>query len=86
MRKVLFISLGCDKNLADSEEMLGMLVENGYTLTNDETEAEVIVDVYKRQGLHRRDFCKELCSFKRDWKSVIRLCKDLKKSFILTCI
>ena len=27
MRKVLFISLGCDKNLADSEEMLGMLVE-----------------------------------------------------------
>ena len=31
MRKVLFISLGCDKNLADSEEMLGMLVENGYT-------------------------------------------------------
>ena len=43
MRKVLFISLGCDKNLADSEEMLGMLVENGYTLTNDETEAEIIV-------------------------------------------
>ena len=43
MRKVLFISLGCDKNLADSEEMLGMLVENGYALTNDETEAEVIV-------------------------------------------
>lgn len=43
MRKVLFISLGCDKNLADSEEMLGMLVENGYILTNDETEAEVIV-------------------------------------------
>ena len=32
MRKVLFISLGCDKNLADSEEMLGMLVENGYRL------------------------------------------------------
>ncbi len=29
MKKVLFISLGCDKNLTDSEEMLGMLVENG---------------------------------------------------------
>lgn len=43
MKKVLFISLGCDKNLTDSEEMLGMLVENGYELTNDETEAEVIV-------------------------------------------
>ena len=43
MRKVLFISLGCDKNLADSEEMLGMLVENGYEITNDESDAEAIV-------------------------------------------
>ena len=43
MKKVLFISLGCDKNLTDSEEMRGMLVENGYEITNDETEAEVIV-------------------------------------------
>ena len=43
MKKVLFISLGCDKNLADSEEMLGMLVERGYEITNDETEAEIIV-------------------------------------------
>ena len=43
MRKVLFISLGCDKNLADSEEMLGTLVENGYEITNDESEAEAIV-------------------------------------------
>ena len=43
MRKVLFISLGCDKNLADSEEMLGMLVEHGYTIVNDETEADVAV-------------------------------------------
>ena len=43
MRKVLFISLGCDKNLADSEEMLGMLVENGDEITNDESEAEAIV-------------------------------------------
>lgn len=43
MRKVLFISLGCDKNLADSEEMLGMLVEKGYEITNEESQAEVIV-------------------------------------------
>lgn len=43
MRKVLFVSLGCDKNLADSEEMLGMLVEKGYEITNEESEAEVIV-------------------------------------------
>lgn len=43
MRKVLFISLGCDKNLADSEEMLGMLVAHGYTIVNDEIEADVAV-------------------------------------------
>ena len=43
MRKVLFISLGCDKNLADSEEMLGMLVEHGYTITDDENEADIAI-------------------------------------------
>ncbi len=43
MRKVLFVSLGCDKNLADSEEMLGMLVGHGYEITDEETQAEVIV-------------------------------------------
>ena len=41
--KLLFISLGCDKNLVDSERMLGMLEEKGYTFTDEETEAEVIV-------------------------------------------
>lgn len=41
--KILFISLGCDKNLVDSEEMLGLLQEKGYSFTDDETEADVIV-------------------------------------------
>lgn len=41
--KILFISLGCDKNLVDTEMMLGMLVEKGYTITDDETEADVVV-------------------------------------------
>jgi len=41
--KTLFISLGCDKNLVDSEEMLGLLQEQGHTITNDEQEAEIIV-------------------------------------------
>lgn len=41
--KILFVSLGCDKNLVDSEEMLGLLREKGYEFTDDETEAEVIV-------------------------------------------
>lgn len=41
--KLLFISLGCDKNLVDSEFMLGMLKNDGIEITDDETEAEVIV-------------------------------------------
>ena len=41
--KVLLISLGCDKNLVDSEVMLGLLNKAGHQLTNDETEADVIV-------------------------------------------
>lgn len=41
--KVLFISLGCDKNLVDSEEMLGLLTSNGYQITDDETDADIIV-------------------------------------------
>ncbi|MCC8029339.1 MAG: 30S ribosomal protein S12 methylthiotransferase RimO [Lachnospiraceae bacterium] len=41
--KILFISLGCDKNLVDSEYMLGKLVEHNYTITDDEAEADIIV-------------------------------------------
>ena len=41
--KILFISLGCDKNLVDSEVMLGLLRENQYEITDDEQEADVIV-------------------------------------------
>ena len=40
---VLFISLGCDKNLVDSEMMIGMLTEKGYFITDDETQAEAVV-------------------------------------------
>ena len=45
--KLLFISLGCDKNLVDSEYMIGMLANDGIEMTDDETQA----DVYKRQLL-----------------------------------
>ena len=41
--KILFVSLGCDKNLADTEMMLGMLQEKGYSFTDDETEADAAV-------------------------------------------
>ena len=41
--KILFLSLGCDKNLVDSEVMLGMLTSRGYEITDDENEADVII-------------------------------------------
>lgn len=41
--KILFISLGCDKNLVDTEVMLGLLSSRGYEMTDDETQADVIV-------------------------------------------
>ena len=40
---IFFMSLGCDKNLVDSEEMLGALVSRGFEVTDDESQADVIV-------------------------------------------
>lgn len=40
---ILLVSLGCDKNLVDSEMMIGMLAEKGYAFTDDEAEADIIV-------------------------------------------
>ncbi len=41
--KILFVSLGCDKNLVDTEIMLGLLSEKGYTFTDDEDAADIVV-------------------------------------------
>lgn len=41
--KIFFVSLGCDKNRVDSEEMLGHLAASGFSFTDDETQADIIV-------------------------------------------
>ena len=41
--KILFISLGCDKNLTNSEEMLALLTESGHEIVDSEEDAEIIV-------------------------------------------
>ncbi|MBQ7920281.1 MAG: 30S ribosomal protein S12 methylthiotransferase RimO [Lachnospiraceae bacterium] len=41
--KILFVSLGCDKNLVDTEMMLGKLLDKGYEFTDDENQADIIV-------------------------------------------
>lgn len=43
MMNILFVSLGCDKNLVDSEVMLHLLQDKGYGITNEEDKADVIV-------------------------------------------
>ncbi|MBQ9935834.1 MAG: 30S ribosomal protein S12 methylthiotransferase RimO [Lachnospiraceae bacterium] len=40
---ILMVSLGCDKNLCDSEAMLGLLRDNNFNITNDESEADIVV-------------------------------------------
>ncbi len=40
---ILLVSLGCDKNLCDSEAMLGLLRDNNYNITNDEAEADIVI-------------------------------------------
>lgn len=40
---ILFISLGCDKNLVDSEVMLGLLDKKGYLIVDSEEDADIIV-------------------------------------------
>lgn len=41
--KIFFVSLGCDKNLSDSEEMLGLLTSNGHEIVDEEEKAEAII-------------------------------------------
>lgn len=41
--KICFVSLGCDKNLVDSEVMLGLIDKEGYVITNDDSEADIII-------------------------------------------
>ena len=40
---ILFASLGCDKNLVDTEMMLGMLGREGFAFTDDETQADIVI-------------------------------------------
>ena len=53
---LLFISLGCDKNLVDTEKMLGILGGEGYSFVDDESDADVIVLLLHRgcQGRERQ--------------------------------
>ena len=77
-KKIGFISLGCSKNLVDSENMLGILSENDYEITDDLSEAEVIVvntcafiDSAKQESI---ETILDAASFKEEGNCKILIC------------
>ena len=70
MAKVGFISLGCPKNLVDTEVMLGLLQKEGHVITADRSEAEIIVV----------NTCGFIESSKKESIEAILEAADLKKS------
>ncbi|HLK20365.1 MAG TPA: 30S ribosomal protein S12 methylthiotransferase RimO [Bryobacteraceae bacterium] len=71
--KIGFVSLGCPKNLVDTEVMMGQLVERGHELTNDPQDAEVLVvntcsfiDPAKQESV---DTILEMAEFKKSGKA-----------------
>ena len=52
-KKILMVSLGCDKNLVDSEKMLGLLSDHGYDFTDDENEADAVIVNTCKAGEYR---------------------------------
>ena len=43
MKKIALISLGCEKNLVDSENILGLLLKNHYQIVNDKSDADILI-------------------------------------------
>ena len=43
MKKIALVSHGCAKNLVDSELILGLLADNGYEITLDENETDIVI-------------------------------------------
>jgi ribosomal protein S12 methylthiotransferase len=77
MKKIALISHGCAKNLVDSELILGLLSENGYEITLDETQADTVII--------------NTCSFIHDAEkesvdSILEMINDGKKVIIAGCL
>ena len=77
MTKIALVNNGCAKNLVDSELMLGLLSENGYEITLDETDANIVVV--------------NTCSFIHDAEkesvdSILELINEGKKVIVAGCL
>ncbi|MCM1264694.1 MAG: 30S ribosomal protein S12 methylthiotransferase RimO [Candidatus Gastranaerophilales bacterium] len=77
MKKIALISHGCAKNLVDSELMLGLLTKNGYEITLDENESDIVIV--------------NTCSFIHDAEresvdSILEMTNEGKKVIITGCL
>ena len=77
MNKIALISHGCAKNLVDSELILGILSKNGYEITLDETQSEIIII--------------NTCSFisdaeKESIRSILQMSQKGKKIIVTGCL
>ena len=77
MKKIALVSHGCAKNLVDSELILGILAQNGYEITLDETESDIVIV--------------NTCSFindaeKESVNSILELVSEGKKVIVAGCL
>ncbi len=83
--KIGFVSLGCNKNLCDTENMMGLIVEAGFTLTPNPSEAEVIVvntcgfiESAKQESI---DAILEMAQYKKDKCRLLVVCGCLAQRY-----
>lgn len=77
MKKIALVSHGCAKNLIDSELMFGLLLEKGYQISLDDTEAEIIIV----------NTCSFICDAERESiKSILELIEQGKKVIVTGCL
>ncbi len=83
--KIGFVSLGCNKNLCDTENMMGLLAENGYEIVADASEADVIVvntcgfiESAKQESI---DTILEMAQYKEEKCSLLVVCGCLAQRY-----
>lgn len=75
--KISLINHGCAKNLVDAELMLGMLAKKGYTITLDETDADIVI-VNTCSFIHDAE--------KESVQSILQMIDEGKKVIVTGCL
>ena len=77
MKKIALVSHGCAKNLVDSELILGLLAQNGYEITLNEDESDIVIV----------NTCSFICDAERESiRSILELVESGKKVIVTGCL